>query len=145
VIIRGREIGIPALTALDCFHVVEGRPSPSAHLIGDLIRKHPDCEWYVLVTSTNEIATYEFKHRFKKDPITFAYSIDDAVDAGLCKREITPRDWSAKDGKDHRGQWDKRRREMLRKTALVQGGRALFPGAGLGLIAIEELGGWSDE
>jgi 5'-3' exonuclease len=144
IIIRGREIGIPALTSLDCFHVIEGRPSPSAHLIGHLIERHPDCEYFRLVSSTSEKAVYAFKDRRFKDETIFEYTIEDAINAGMCSREVIPRDWDAKDGKDRRGNWDKRRREMLRKTCLVQGGRAMWPGAGLGLVALEEMGGWAD-
>ncbi len=46
VIIRGREMGLSALTSLDMFHVVEGKPSASAHLLIARAKAHPDCEYF---------------------------------------------------------------------------------------------------
>lgn len=140
VVIRGREMGIPALTALDLFHIIEGKPAPHAHFIIARAESHPDCEYFQLLHSDNAYAEYETKNRRHKGPITHRYSIEDAVDAGLCGMEIVPR--TAKPGeKDGRGQWDKRRKELLRKTCGVQLARIAYPSAAMGLYSIAELGG----
>jgi 5'-3' exonuclease len=141
VIIRGRELGLGALTALDVFHVVEGKPAPHAHFIVSLAEQHEDCEYFMQISSDNEHAEYETKNRKHPKPIRHRYTVNDAVDAGLCRLEIEARDWGAKDGKDHRGNWDKRRAEMLRKTCAVQLVRIAYPYAALGLYSISELGG----
>lgn len=140
VIVRGREMGLGALTSLDVFHIIEGKPAPHAHFIISLGERHPDCEYVQLLHSDNEYAEYETKNRKHKAPIKHRYHIDDAVDAGLCGKAILPRT-AGPDEKDRRGNWDKRRAEMLRKTCAVQLIRIAYPSAALGLYSIEELGG----
>ena len=139
VIVRGREMGLGALTALDTFHVIEGKPCPHAHLIISRAEEHPDCEYFMLTHSDNNYAEYTTKNRKHPKPITHRYSIQDAIDAGLCRKEIEPR--TQMGVKDSRGQWDKRRAEMLRKTAGVQLARIAYPSAALGLYSVEEMGG----
>ncbi len=141
VIIRGRELGIGALTALDLFHVIEGKPAPIAHFLISLAERDPNCEYFGYVGGDMTYAEYETKHRKRDKPTTFRYTVEEAILAGYCRMEIPERDWNAKDGKDHRGQWDKNRRQMLRKTAGVQLARLVYPTSILGLYAAEELGG----
>ncbi|HEY6875578.1 MAG TPA: 5'-3' exonuclease H3TH domain-containing protein [Candidatus Dormibacteraeota bacterium] len=139
VIMRGREMGLPALTALDSFHVIEGKPAPHAHLITALAERHPDCEYFMLVSSDNKAAEYETKHRRHPRAIRHKYTVQDAIDAGLCTAEIAPRPPMGQ--KDSRSNWDKRRAEMLRKTCAVQLVRIAYPDRAMGLYSIEELGG----
>lgn len=139
VIVRGREMGLGALTALDVFHIIEGKPCPHAHLIISRAEEHPDCEYFMLTHSDNNYAEYVSKNRKHPKAITHRYSIQDAIDAGLCRKEIEPR--TQMGVKDARGQWDKRRAEMLRKTAGVQLARIAYPSAALGLYSVEEMGG----
>lgn len=140
VIIRGREMGMGALTSLDCFHVIEGKPAPGAHLIISKARQHPDCEYFQQIESTSERATYETKSRRNPRPTTHTYTLDDAKRAGMCPAEPRLRNPDPK-AKDDRNQWEKRPAEMLRKTCAVQLARIEYPEATLGLVAIEELGG----
>lgn len=140
VIMRGREMGLPALTALDSFHVIEGKPAPHAHLIVALAKQHPDCEYFRLVHSDAKYAEYETKHRDDPEPTSHRYTIQDAVDAGLCLIDVIPRTAGPKE-KDARCNWDKRRSEMLRKTAAVQLVRIVYPDRAMGLYSSEELGG----
>ena len=39
IIIRGREMGLGALTALDTFHIIEGKPALSANLLAATIKR----------------------------------------------------------------------------------------------------------
>lgn len=137
VIIRGREMGLGALTALDCFHVIEGKPSPQAHLLIARAKAHPDCEYFQLIESTADSVTYETKNRRNPRPTRHTYSLDMAKRAGICPEEMRRRD--PRDPKDSRGQWEKRPDEMLRKTCAVQLARIEYPDAVLGLVAFEEL------
>lgn len=131
VIIRGREMGLGALTALDSFHVIEGRPSPGAHLLIARCKAHPDCEYFQFVGGDATFAEYETKNRRNPRPTRLKYTIEQAKAAGLIKQ--------TRSGEP--GQWEKRPEEMLRKTAAVQLGRIEYPDAIGGLYATEELGG----
>ncbi len=135
VVIRGREMGLGALTALDAFHVIEGKPSPSAHLLIAQAKKHPDCEYFVMVDSSATSATYETKNRRNPRTERITYTLEQAKQAGLCPEEMRTKKI---DGKDSRSQWEKRPDEMLRKTCAVQLARSAYPDVMLGLTAHEE-------
>lgn len=137
VIIRGREMGLGALTALDCFHVVEGKPALHAHLIIARAKQHPDCEYFQMVESTGARAVYETKNRRNKNPTRHTYTLEQAKQAGVCPEHMrTKREGG---DKDRRTNWEKRPAEMLAKTCGVQLARMEYPDAALGLYAIEEL------
>jgi 5'-3' exonuclease len=125
VIIRGREMGLGALTALDSFHVIEGKPAPSAHLIIARAKEHPDCEYFQCLETTGTKATWVTKNRRNPEPTRLTYTLDQAQTAGLLRRG---------------GNWAARPDEMLRKTAGVQLARIEYPGASLGLYCPEEMG-----
>lgn len=125
VIIRGREMGLGALTSLDCFHVIEGKPAPHAHLIIARAKEHPDCEYFQCVESSDTAATYETKNRRNPRPTKLTYTIKQAEAAGLT---------------GGKGNWGKRAAEMLRKTCGVQLARMEYPDAALGLYSAEEMG-----
>jgi 5'-3' exonuclease len=129
VMIRGRELGMGALTSLDSFHVVEGKPTPSAGLLIARAKAHPDVEYLEFVDGDATFATWRGKTR-KGEEITLRYTIEEAKDAGLLAptRSGIPSNWV------------KRPTEMLRKTAGVQLGRILAPGALQGMYGIEEMG-----
>jgi 5'-3' exonuclease len=126
IIIRGREMGMGALTALDNFHLVEGKPCPHAHLLIARAKAHPDCEYFQFLGGDDTYAEYETKNRRNPKPTRLKFTIEQAKKAGLVK-----------DGSN----WTKRPGEMLRKTAGVQLGRIEYPEATQGLYAIEEMGG----
>jgi hypothetical protein len=138
VIVRGREMGLGALTALDCFHVIEGKPAPLAHLIVARAKVHPDCEYFRYVSGDDTYAEYETKNRNNPSPTRLKFTIEQARVSGLAPR--TPRLDRPTQGKDDRGNWEKRPGEMLRKTCAVQLTRIEYPDAALGLYAAEELG-----
>jgi hypothetical protein len=139
VMVRGSEMGLGALTALDCFHMVEGRPTMHAHLIIARAMAHPDCEYFQLTETSAEKATYVTKSRRNPQPTTLTYTIADAKAAGVCPQNPREKPALNEKGRDSRGQWEKRPTEMLRKTAGVQLARVVYPAASLGLYATEEL------
>jgi 5'-3' exonuclease len=126
VIIRGREMGLGALTSLDAFHVIEGKPAPHAYLIIARAKADPDCEYLQCIDTTADGSTWETKHRKNPQPTRLRYTIQQATTAGLVKVG---------------GNWTKRPDEMCRKTAGVQLARMEYPDAALGLYSWEELGG----
>lgn len=138
VILRGREMGLGAMVALDNFHIVEGKPAPHAHLLIARSKAHPDCEYFQFIGGDDTYAEYETKNRRNAKPTRLRYTIEQAKRAGMCPEFMRPKPI---DGKDSRGQWEKRPDEMLRKTCGVQLGRIEYPEATQGLYSIEELEG----
>lgn len=126
VIIRGREMGMGALEALDSFYVVEGKPYPSAHALIARAMKHPACEYFMLVHSDATSAEYETKRRGHPKPVKHRYSLAEAEQAGVVKGD---------------GNWKKRPAEMARKTAGVQLARIVYPESLGGAYAHEEIQG----
>jgi 5'-3' exonuclease len=139
VIIRGRELGLGALTSCDLFHVIEGKPAMHAHLITGLVMKRADlCEYFECVESTESLARYETRRRGRDRPVVETFSIEDAV-------RIVPL-YPAKNGgwEQHTrsgkpGQWDKDPRNMLRVRASTRLARMVYPDIVAGLYAPEEL------
>lgn len=130
VILRGRELGLGMTTALDAFHVIEGRPSCSAQLISALAERDPNHEWTRMLSSSAVEATFQCKDkRFPEPSIPFQYTIEEADAIGLLKPS-----WRTGEP----SQWVKRPRDMLIKTAKSKLHKIMFPGATLGLHAIEE-------
>jgi 5'-3' exonuclease len=146
-IVRGQELGLSAMTALDVIHIVEGRPTMHAHLITARAMAHPKCKYFRMVgVSTAESATYETWHADHPEPTRHTYTLAEAKAAGVCPMNprAQPAMQEGRGGKmrDIRGNWEKRPAEMVRKTCAVQLTRIVYPDAALGLYATEEL---SDE
>lgn len=129
VIVRGREMGIGALTALDCFHVVEGKPYASAHLMIARAKADPDCEYFQLIESTAELATWETKNRRNPKPTRYTYTIGQAIKAGLLMKE--------------KNNWNTRPEDMLIKTSGAKLAKIEYTSSAIGLTSIEEMGGES--
>jgi 5'-3' exonuclease len=122
IIVKARELGLKVTTALDGFHIIEGKPSASADMIRSLAERHPDCEYFRLIESTAESATWETKHRKHPEPTRYTYTIAEAKQAGL-----------------NSGNWVKRPRDMVTKTAGSKLARLVYPGATGGLYCPEEF------
>ena len=128
VIIRGREMGLGALTSLDLFHIVEGKPAPHAHFIIARAKASPECEYLEYIGGDSTYAEWEGQSKrgaaLGRDPVKLRYTIEQARKAGVVKTGSN---------------WEKRPDEMLRKTAGVQLSRVIAPGATMGLYSQEEL------
>lgn len=127
VIMRGREMDLGALTALDCFHVVENKPCAYAYLIIARAKADPDCEFFQMTECSAESATWETKNRRNPKPTRYTYTIAMAIKAGLLMKE--------------KGNWNTRPEDMLIKTAGAKLARIEYPAAALGLFSVEEMGG----
>ena len=140
VIVRGREMGFPACVSMDLFHFMEkeGKLSVTSNTLQTLAERLPECQYIRCTHSDDRSATWETKHKGHPEPETYTYTIDEAVQAGIATLEAAP---PPKRGeRDSRNQWDKRRRNMLRKTSRDQLIRQVYPSAGA-LYSAEELGG----
>jgi len=130
IIMRGKELGLGAMTALDSFHLVEGKPCASAQLIIALAQRSKRVEYMTLVEVTNEQATWEAKLVGRERPVTYTYTIKDAEAAGLTKP-------SKRTGEP--SNWVKRPKDMLIKTAGAKLARIVDPGGTMGLYDPDEM------
>ena len=131
VIIRGRELGLGALTSLDSFHLIEGRPSPHAYLMIARAKADPDCEYLYCEETKEETATWVTKNKRNPKETRLTYTLAQAKASGLVK--------TGQSGRPN--QWMIRPAEMVRKTCGVQLARMEYPAAVMGLYAWEEMGG----
>lgn len=130
IVLRGRALGLDATTALDGFMLVEGRPTPSAHIIIGLVMRSPLCEYFDCIHTDNERAVYETR-RIGRKPLQYEYTFKMAEQAEL----------TMKTQKGKKTNWHKRPDAMLRKTAAVCLARIVYPDVIGGLYSHEEMDG----
>ena len=123
IMIAGAEVGLPAMTALRTFHIVEGRPTMSADLMVALVKKSAACGYFQLVESTAERAVYETKRNGDAAPTRMAFTLDEARAAGLAGK----------------GTWQKHPAAMLRARCAAALCRAVYPDIVLGIYDPSEL------
>ncbi len=122
IMATGHELGIPATAALRSIHVISGKPVLSADLMVALVKRSGVCEYFRVLTSTDEKAEYATKRR--GDPeVRQSFSIADAKRAGI----------------GGGGNWSKYPRVMLRHRAAAELARLVYPDVILGVYAEEEL------
>jgi 5'-3' exonuclease len=121
--IRGREVGLPSLIALDTYAPVDGKLSPAALFLISRVEADPNCEYFRCSETTPTSATYVTKHRKAPAEQSLTYTLKEAELAGLVKPK---------------GAWEKYPASMCRKMAGVFLGRMVYPGTAL-------LGGYSNE
>lgn len=125
IIQKARELGLPLTTVLDNYHIVEGKPTPSADLIRALAERDPNFDYLMPIEQTPMRCVWEGKNKRHPRPVPYAYTIEDARAAGLVKSF---------------GNWVSRPMDMLNKTAASKLARQLWPGATMGLYCLEEMG-----
>jgi hypothetical protein len=83
ILLHARELRLPAMLAVDKIHVIDGKPSMSAELMGALILRAGH-HWKV-VESTPTSGTVEFRRKEWPEDQTgvFSFTMDDAMKAGL--------------------------------------------------------------
>ncbi len=125
VLLRGRALGLDATTALDAFHVIQGRPTMAADLIVGLVLSSPRCQFFKVVESTDMHAVYK-THRSDDpdpDPTVHEFNIEMAKKMGLT-------------GKDN---WRKQPATMLRHRCATALARMVYPDVVGGLYDPEEI------
>lgn len=107
----GEAIGInPVLAVMQC-HLVDGRLVLPAEMMAARVMASPVCEWWVLVESTDRIATIETLRRGSPRPTRMSYTIEQAARAGLAGH----------------GTWQKHPEAMLRARCTSALARAVYP------------------
>lgn len=129
IIQKARELRLPLTVVLDNYHIVEGRPTPSADLIRALAERDPSFGYLMPIKQSPTLCVWEGKNTRQPRPVEYPYSIEDAQAAGLVRR-----------GPNGPNNWMTRPMDMLNKTAASKLARQLWPGATMGLYCMEEMG-----
>jgi len=125
IMLKGKELGIPAMHAFSHIHVIEGKPTMSAELMLTMIlSKCPDAR-VQYVQNDGEACLIEASRKAMGKTI-FGFSKSDAAGAGLMQKD----------------NWKKYTRAMLRARATSEMARSMFPDALCGVsYTPEEIGG----
>jgi hypothetical protein len=121
-LITGHELGLSPMQAVRGLHVIDGKAVMSADLTVALVLKRRDvCEFFRLAESTDKRAAYTTK-RVGSEPVTLAWTIEQAQAAGLAGRD----------------NWKKHTAAMLRARAASALARAVYPDLVLGVYDPDE-------
>lgn len=125
IILKGRELGLGMMAALEMFYLVKGRPYPSAKGKQYLASRDPDCEWIMITESDEKHATIKTKHR-KAGLLEYTYTIERAQRAGYLTG-----------GNKHN--WATITQEMLEARAKSKGSDLWYPGSTFGMPSVEDI------
>jgi hypothetical protein len=122
-LMTGRNLGIPAVIAMQHVYDLYGRTGISAALKQALVIRHPHCEAFEHVSSDLKQAVWKVKRKGSPEQL-ITFTIDDAQRAGLIKPDSN---------------WAKYPRRMLQARARAEAADIWFPDATMGLPTIDEL------
>jgi hypothetical protein len=122
-LMTGRNLGIPAVVAMNHVYSIYGRTGLSAALKHALVVRHPHCEAFEHVSSDNTKAVWKVKRKGSLEHLV-TFTIEDAQRAGLVKPDSN---------------WLKYPRRMLQARARGEAADIHFPDATMGLPTIDEL------
>jgi len=123
IAMAGAELGMTFLQSVRSIHLVEGRITLSSDAIVALVKRHPDCEYWVVRETNNERCTIETLRTGDPGPTTRTWTIEDARQANLTSKN----NWKAYPA------------AMLRARCSADLGRAVYPDALMGVYLPEEL------
>ena len=130
VVLMGRAMGLEMMTSLNGFHVIEGKPCPSAMLIVACVLNSGKAEYFELVEKTETSATWETLRRGAKfGPKRHSFSTDDAHRIGL--------DRPSKNGRD--SNWVKYPGPMCIKQAGSELARMVYPDVVANVYSPDEI------
>jgi hypothetical protein len=128
-LLSGRELGFSPLQSVRAIYVVEGKPTLAAEAMVALCKRQPEvCEWFRLVESTPQRATYETKRKGEPEPTRLTFTIEDANRAGVTGKAV----------------WKNYPAAMLRARCASGLARAVYPELLFGCYDPEELGAPTD-
>lgn len=123
VLLTGREFGLQPMQAMRSLHVVDGKPVMAADLmVGLCLGRREVCEYFTLVESSAEKATYKTK-RVGTQEVVLTWTWKQAEKAGVT-------------GKDN---WRKYPESMLRARCASALARAVYPDLMAGTYDPDEL------
>jgi 5'-3' exonuclease len=123
-VILGRELGLPAMSAMRGIHIIEGKHSLSASLMIALVLKSGLAEYFEPVEFDEKHAVYETKRKGARAPVKMVHTIEMAQQAGLVKSGSG---------------WMKNPVDMLCARASSRLARMVYPDILAGLYTPEEM------
>jgi hypothetical protein len=112
ILLKGWELGMPAMAAAAGIAIVSGKVSLGADATAGACLRHRDvCLYFSLVESTGEVARYETRRAGAPAPVVLAYTISQAKTAGLTGSTT----------------WQKHAPAMLRARCAAALARAVYP------------------
>jgi len=87
ILMTGREMGIGSMSSLRGFHFIKGKPCMSAQLMSALILRSGKAEYWELIESNSNSATYATKRIGGRNDQKKTFSVDDARLAKLVKED----------------------------------------------------------
>lgn len=112
ILLKGWELGMPAMAAAAGIAIVSGKVSLGADATAGACLRHRDiCLYFSLVESTGEVARYETRRAGAPAPVTLTYTLAQAKTAGLTGSTT----------------WQKHAPAMLRARCAAALARAVYP------------------
>ncbi len=112
ILLKGWELGMPAMAAASGIAIVSGKVSLGADATAGACLRHRDvCLYFSLVESTHEVARYETHRAGAPKPVALTYTIAQAKVAGLTGSST----------------WQKHPPAMLRARCAAALARAVYP------------------
>ena len=130
VMLKGKELGIPATEAMSKISVIKGKPSCSAELILSLIKTRVGPDAMIVEETDSEHCTVSYARPTWSKRREFSFTVRDAELAGLVAQG---------------GNWTKYRPAMLRARCISACGRMEFPEVIGGLYTYDEMGATVNE
>jgi hypothetical protein len=121
-IATGKELGLTAMQSLRGIHVMNGRAVLDSALLVALVKAHPACEYFKLVESNDQIATYKTSRKGEGET-TMSFTVEQAKRAKLLDKDV----------------WKFYPEAMLRARAAAALARAVYPDQLNGLYLTEEI------
>lgn len=88
ILMTGRELGLAPMQALRSINVIQGKAAMSADLMQALAVSRRDvCEYFQMIESTAQVATYETRRRGNPSPTRMSYTMEEAQAAGLASND----------------------------------------------------------
>jgi 5'-3' exonuclease len=122
-IMKGRALGIDAVTSLDSIHVIKGKPTMAASLMVAMVLNSPKCEYFYCSEMSETSCTWKGKRTGTPEEQTRTFTIQDAQRMNLT-------------GKDN---WRKQPDVMLQWRCATALARQMFPDVIAGMYSREEM------
>lgn len=123
ILMRGRELGLGATTALDLIDMIQGKPAMKAAGLLALVKASPKCEYFICKEFSNTSVTWETKRVGDPCAISRTFTIQDAEKMGLTVKD----------------NWKKQPGVMCQWRAAGALIRQVYPDQTNGIYAVEEL------
>lgn len=124
IMLKGRELNVPAMYALSNIVVIKGKPVANSELMLALIYRDHGDNAIRFTQSDEKVCTIAYRRQSWAEPEMFSFSMEDAKQAGLLSNQT----------------WQKYPKAMLRARCISAVARMAFADTIGGLYTPEELG-----